>query len=133
MLSAQGFKVDLSAIYFFSIGGQFSCFFKGFSCDGEGEWGAVRVEGGLSLITGCFLNGPKVFFLKNTANSVLGKISWRSSSADRRLVNLPGLALNEKTFASQSEVKLLYRFLRLLSGNRTNDASTIHVSQPAVH
>ena len=133
MLSAQGFKVDLSAIYFFSIGGQFSCFFKGFSCDGEGGWGAVRVEGGLSLITGCFLNGPKVFFLKNTANSVLGKISWRSSSADRRLVNLPGLALNEKTFASQSEVKLLYRFLRLLSGNRTNDASTIHVSQPAVH
>ena len=75
MLSAQGFKVDLSAIYFFSIGGQFSCFFKGFSCDGEGGGGgggAVRVEGRLSLITGCFLNSPKVFFLKKTANSVLG-------------------------------------------------------------
>ena len=40
MLSAQGFKVDLSAIHFFSIGGQISCFFKGFSCDGEdGEGG----------------------------------------------------------------------------------------------
>ena len=78
MLSAQGFKVDLSAIYFFSIGGQFSCFFKGFSCDGEwgggGGGGAVRVEGRLSLITGCFRNGPrrpKVFFLTKTANSVL--------------------------------------------------------------
>ena len=35
MLSAQGFKVDLSAIHCFSIGGQISCFFKGFSCDGE--------------------------------------------------------------------------------------------------
>ena len=62
MLSAQGFKVDLSAIYFFSIGGQFSCFYKSFPCDGgegEGERGAVRVEGGLSLFTGCFLNCPK--------------------------------------------------------------------------
>ena len=76
MLSAQGFKVDLSAIHFFSIGGQISYFFKGFSCDGEdgegGSGGAVRVEGRLSFITGCFLNGPKVFFLKKTANSVLG-------------------------------------------------------------
>ena len=39
---------------------------------GGGGWVAVRVEGRLSLITGCFLNGPKVFFLKKTANSVLG-------------------------------------------------------------
>ena len=52
MLSAQGFKVDLSAIHFFSIGGQISCFFKGFSCDGEdGGGGAVRVEGRLSFIS----------------------------------------------------------------------------------
>ena len=75
MLSAQGFKVDLSAIHCFSIGGRISCFFKGFSCDGEdggGGGGAVRVEGRLSFITGCFLNGPNVFFLKKTANSVLG-------------------------------------------------------------
>ena len=63
---------------FFSIGGQFSCFYDSFSCDGEG--GAVRVEGGLSRITDCFLNGPKVFFVKNTANSVLSQISWRSSN-----------------------------------------------------
>ena len=66
MLSAQGFKVELSAIHFFSIGGQISCFFKGFSCDGEGGREAAI------HITGCFLNGPKVFFLKKTANSVLG-------------------------------------------------------------
>ena len=49
-----------------------------------------------------------MFFLKNTANSVLGQNSWRSSYSDRRLANLTGLALNERTFASQSEVKLLY-------------------------
>ena len=52
MLSAQGFKVDLSAIYFFSIGGQFSCFFKGFSCDGEGGGGWVGgSEGGREAVT----------------------------------------------------------------------------------
>ena len=71
---------------------------------GEGK----RVEGGLSRITGCFLNGSKVFFVKNTANSVLSQKSWRSSnicgSTTRRLANLTGLALNERTFASQSEV-----------------------------
>ena len=50
MLSAQGFKVDLSAIYFFSIGGQFSCFFKGFSCDGEGG-GVGGSEGGRGAVT----------------------------------------------------------------------------------
>ena len=79
MLSAQGFKVDLSAIHFFSIGGQISCFFKGFSCDGEdgggGGGGGGGSEGGREAvihITGCFLNGPNVFFLKKTANSVLG-------------------------------------------------------------
>ena len=75
MLSAQGFKVDLSAIHFFSIGGQISCFFKGFSCDGEDGGGGGGREGGREAvihITGCFLNGPKVFFLKKTANSVLG-------------------------------------------------------------
>ena len=37
-----------------------------------GGGGAGRVEGRLSFITGCFLNVPKVFFLKKTANSVLG-------------------------------------------------------------
>ena len=134
MLSAQGFKVDLSAIYiFFFNRGTIQLFFQEFFLRwrGRGE-GAVRVEGGLSLITGCFLNGLKVIFVKNTANSVFGSISWRGSSADRRLVNLPGLALNERTFASQGEVKLLYSYLRLLSGNRTKDASTIHVSQHAV-
>ena len=49
MLSAQGFKVDLSAIYFFSIGGQFSCFFKGFSCDGEGGGGSEGKRGTVTL------------------------------------------------------------------------------------
>ena len=78
MLSAQGFKAILPAGFFFSIGGQFSCFYDSFSCDGGG--GAVRVEGGLSRITDCFLNGPKVFFVKNTANSGLSQISWRSSN-----------------------------------------------------
>ena len=68
----------LQDFFFFSIGGQFSCFYDSFSCDGGG--GAVRVEGGLSRITDCFLNGPKVFFVKNTANSVLSQISWRSSN-----------------------------------------------------
>ena len=53
MLSAQGFKVDLSGIYFFSIGGQFSCFFKGFSCDGEGGGGGWvgGSEGGREAVT----------------------------------------------------------------------------------
>ena len=53
MLSVQGFKVDLSAIYFFSIGGQFSCFFKGFSCDGEwgGGGGGGGREGGREAVT----------------------------------------------------------------------------------
>ena len=51
MLSVQGFKVDLSAIYFFSIGGQFSCFFKGFSCDGEGGGGVGGSEGGREAVT----------------------------------------------------------------------------------
>ena len=51
MLSAQGFKVDLSAIYFFSIGGQFSCFFKGFSCDGEGGGWVGGSEGGREAVT----------------------------------------------------------------------------------
>ena len=37
---------------------------------GCGGGGAGRVEGELSLMTGCFLSGPKVFFLRNTANSV---------------------------------------------------------------
>ena len=60
LLSAQGFKANLSARFFFSIGGQCSCFYKSFSCDGGGgEGGPVRVEGGLSLFTCCFLNGPK--------------------------------------------------------------------------
>ena len=59
---------------------------------GGGGWraGGRRVKGGLSLFSGCFLNGPKVFFLKNTANSVSGRNSWRSSYADRRLANLTG-------------------------------------------
>ena len=38
----------------------------------RGEGGSEG-EGELSLMTGCFLNSPKVFFLKNTANSVLGQ------------------------------------------------------------
>ena len=64
MLSAQGFKVDLSAIHFFSIGGQISCFFKGFSCDGEDGGGGGRGGGRGAFIhtPGCFLKGPKVFF-----------------------------------------------------------------------
>ena len=84
---------------FFSIRGQFSCFYKSFSCvggGGGGGWGGGW-KGVLLLITGCFLNGPKVFFLKNTANSVLGW-SWRSSYADQRLVNLTGLTLNQELF-----------------------------------
>ena len=80
MLSTQGFKANLSARFFFSIGGQFSCFYKSFSCDGRGGGEGKRVEGGLSRITGCFLNGSKVFFVKNTANSVLSQKSWRSSN-----------------------------------------------------
>ena len=43
--------------FFFSIGGQFSCFYKSFSRDGE--VGGGELEGGPSLITGCFLNSPK--------------------------------------------------------------------------
>ena len=39
-LSAQRFKANLSA----GIGGQFSCFYKSFSCDGGGR-GAVRGKG----------------------------------------------------------------------------------------
>ena len=50
MLLAQGFKVDLSAIHFFSIGGQISCFFKGFSCDGEEEGGGGGSEGGREAV-----------------------------------------------------------------------------------
>ena len=76
--------------------------------EGGGGGEGKRVEGGLSRITGCFLNGSKVFFVKNKANSVLSQKSWRSSnicgSTTRRLANLTGLALNERTFASQSEV-----------------------------
>ena len=49
MLLAQGFKVDLSAIHFFSIGGQISCFFKGFSCDGEEGVGGGS-EGGREAV-----------------------------------------------------------------------------------
>ena len=49
MLSAQGFKVDLSAIHCFSIGGQISCFFKGFSCDGE-DGGGGGSEGGREAV-----------------------------------------------------------------------------------
>ena len=53
MLSAQGFKVDLSAIHFFSIGGQFSCFYKSFPCDGGGggEGGVGGSEGGRGTVT----------------------------------------------------------------------------------
>ena len=70
MLSAQGFKVHLSAsqyIYIFFNRGTIQLFLRVFLAMGWGR--AVRVEGKLSLITGCFLNGPKVFCLKN---SVLG-------------------------------------------------------------
>ena len=89
---------------FFSIGGQFS-FYKSFSCDGGGGGrGGGRGRGWegdchSSPVVSWMVqkNGPKVFFLKNTANSVLGQNSWRSSYADRRLANLTGLALNERT------------------------------------
>ena len=53
-------------IYFFNRG-TIQLFLRVFLAMGWGR--AVRVEGKLSLITGCFLNGPKVFCLKN---SVLG-------------------------------------------------------------
>lgn len=52
MLSAQGFKANLSARFFFSIGGQFSCFYKSFPSDGgEGEWGEGGSEGGRGTVT----------------------------------------------------------------------------------
>ena len=52
MLSAQGFKANLSARYFFSIGGQFSCFYKSFPCDGGGGGGGEGgSEGGRGPVT----------------------------------------------------------------------------------
>ena len=63
-------------------------FFQEFFLRWGGGGGAVRVEGGLSLIAGCFLDGPKVFFLKNTAYWVkyLGVAAMRIDDSSTLLV-----------------------------------------------
>ena len=68
----RGLRPTCLQIFFFNTGA-ISCFYKSFSCVGGGKGGGGQWgwKGGLLLITGCFLNVPKVFFLKNTANSVL--------------------------------------------------------------
>ena len=82
---------------------------------GGGGWvGEVGSKGkrgtvALSLFTGCFLNGPKVIFLKNTANSVLSQKSWRSSNTCGSTTRQPDWFGTEwKNFCITVRIQLLY-------------------------
>ena len=60
MLSTQGFKANLSARFFFNRG-TIQLFLREFFVRWGGGGGGVK--GGLSLFSGCFLNGPKKWSL----------------------------------------------------------------------